>query len=144
MLPAAPGQIWKDRHFRIQDGSIVPHYLLILGTDKYTVTARVLTSQVHGRPEVVGCQLTVGFQEGHFVGILGGVLTSPTWVNLSRFDDIDMLDFEKRAKTLNRYEYVMRVAPDLLCEVLACAIGADGTTPTQEQLFWSARASIGC
>jgi len=140
----AVGDVWRDERFLLRDGREIPHYILILGVDKSYITARLFTTQPHGRPETLGCQLTVGTRPGHFVGVPNlGRMQKPSWVDLGIFDDIDVFDF---ARDLSRARYTRMGQLDQarLCAVLMCAIQALDTTQRQEARMYAARAALGC
>lgn len=115
---------------------------MVLGLGGGDVTIRLLTSQVHGRPEAHVCYEDDTYP-AFFLGTPGGVLQKPTWLDLRFAEDIDERDFTKRVGN-GSLSHVLNVANPILCPALACAANAAATTPRQERLIWASRTSLGC
>lgn len=121
-------------------GELLGKYLVILalptGGD---VVFRVLTSRhAHTRPP--GCHHGSPYP-GFAIGVPGGELDRPTWVDLREQDDYDTDVFRGRiARQLIRP--VLQVDPATLRELLTCAAGADGTTRHQGRHIQDAMAAV--
>lgn len=123
-----------------ETGELRGKYLVILGKPEADdVVFRVLTSRhAHVRPE--GCHHGVPYP-GFSLGILGGELPRPTWVDLREQDDYDADVFRGRlGKGLIRP--VLQLDHGVLRSLLECAAGADDTTPRQERHMRDAMAAL--
>lgn len=138
------GEVWLDQGFLIHDGTVEPHFVVVLGIDRDWVSIRVLTTQSHERPATVGCHLH-GFRAGYFIGTPHGIISSPkpTWVDLGMLDDVDTLDFPKFEKN-GRYVLKGRLPRNVVCAVLDCAIRSVDRTARQEKRFYAAKQTLGC
>jgi hypothetical protein len=103
------------------------------------VVFRVLTSRhAHVRPP--GCHHGVPYP-GFSLGVPGGELDRPTWVDLREQDDYDGDVFRGRlARGVIRP--VMDLESGVLRELLGCAASADDTTRQQGRHMRDAMAAI--
>ncbi|MBD8527835.1 hypothetical protein [Pseudomarimonas arenosa] len=122
-------------------GELLGKYLLILalpaGGD---VVFRVLTSR-HADLRPPGCHHGAPYP-GFALGVPGGELAKPTWVDLREQDDYDLEVFRGRT-TKGLIRPVRQLNDTLLRAVLECAAGADDTTPRQERHMRDAMAALG-
>jgi hypothetical protein len=100
----------------------------------------VLTSRhAHARPQ--GCHHGAPYP-GYSLGIPGGELDRPTWVDLREQDDYDIDVFGGRLRR-GLIREVFQLPPSTLREALACAAAADDTTYRQSRHIRDALAEIG-
>ena len=78
---------------------------------------------------------------GFALGVLGGELTKPTWVDLREQDDYDADVFRGRLAK-GTIASIMQLAPQVLRAVTACAAGAAGTTRRQARYIQDQMASV--
>ena len=121
-------------------GEVRSKYLVVLalppGAD---VVFRVLTSRYENlRPD--GCFHGMPYP-GFALGVLGGELTKPTWVDLREQDDYDADVFRGRLAK-GTIASIMQLAPQVLRAVTACAAGAAGTTRRQARYIQDQMASV--
>jgi len=122
-------------------GKVLPKYLVILALPADDdVVLRVLTSQhAHARP--AGCYH--GFPYAGFaLGIPGGELSQPSWVDLRAHSDYDSDVFRGRMER-GTIRPMLQLSGDVLRELLACAAGADDTTRRQSRHIRDAMAWLG-
>ena len=115
------GQIWLDVDF-FGDGTKKKYFLVLALTKDGDVVHRNLTKQGKGRGDNPRCHHGAPF-DGFYLGVLGGPLTLPTWLDLGDWDDLDDLTFAKWSKS-GKIKYVMELAKPDLCLALRCAAGA--------------------
>lgn len=145
-LPAGvtPGQIYRHAQFyKNRDGEWEPKFLLVLawapGGD---VVFRLLTSQVHGRPEHPPCFHGDPYP-GFYLGHLGGKLSAKSWLDLRGAEDYDADAFAAdMAEKLLAYE--MTLPTETLCAALDCAANADDTTNQQASRMRDQRGILAC
>lgn len=120
-------------------GEVRSKYLVILslppGDD---VVFRVLTSR-HANLRPSGCFHGVPYP-GFALGVLGGQLTKPTWVDLREQDDYDADVFRGRLAK-GAIAPVMQLGPPVIRELMACATGAADTTRRQARHIQDQMAS---
>jgi len=129
-----PGEIHFRRNFYADPdtGEMRGKYLLVLahlpGGD---IVFRLLTSRPHGRPETPRCYHGDPYPS-FFLGIPGGSLDRPTWVDLRGSDDYDSASALRDGK-----QGILTPTSTLdaltLREVLACVAAANDTTRLQER-----------
>lgn len=121
-------------------GELLGKYLVILALPQAgDVVFRLLTSR-HASLRPAGCHHGTPYP-GFFLGVPGGVLARPTWVDLREQDDYDTNVFTGRiAKGLIRAE--LQLNQPLLRELLDCAANADDTTPRQSRHMRDAIAAL--
>lgn len=139
-----PGQIFRhERFYRNELGEWEAKYLVALAyTPGRDVIYRMLTSRRNGRPEAPPCYHGDPYP-GYFIGVLGGPLTRPTWVDLRAADDYDSDEFE--VEIANGTLRLIRDIPQaVFCEVLACTANAEDTTREQHQALLDQKARLDC
>jgi hypothetical protein len=145
-LPAgiAPGQIYRHaQYYRNTEGQWKSKYLLVLaGSPSGDVIYRLLTSRVHGRPKTPRCFHGLPYP-GFYLGLLGGPLTSDSWLSLHESDDYDGAAFGAALRS-GLLQSICTLAIPLLCSVLACVANADDTTRQQERCIRDVRAALAC
>lgn len=90
-----------------ETGEFEAKYLLLLAAlPEGDLVARLLTSRQHGRPENPACF------HGHpyssfYLGVLGGLLSAKSWLDLRYLEDFDGVEFQRRLKS-RRHESLSR------------------------------------
>lgn len=130
----------RDFYAASDTGELRSKYLLILalppGDD---VIFRMLTSRhAHARPH--GCHHGAPYP-GYGLGILGGELSRPTWVDLREQDDYDIDVFGGKLRR-GVIREVLQLEPPLLRGALVCAAAANDTTNRQSRHIRDALAEI--
>lgn len=100
----APGQIWRDECYYLDavTQSCKPKYfaILALSGDQTDFLTAVLTSKPNGLTEHPACCLGPP-RAGFYLGVLGGPLQKPTWIDFSSLRtmedrDLNLLIQQKR------------------------------------------------
>lgn len=118
-------------------------YLLILAINPSgDIVFRTLTSQPNGRPQNPSCYHGNPVA-GYYLGILGGALNKPTWVDLHPQMDLDNHDFGQKI-TAGVIMLCRSLQTNTLCHVLSCAANAPDTTVAQFHSMQNARHALGC
>jgi hypothetical protein len=140
----APGQIFRHlRYYRTGEGEWKRKYLLVLaGSPGGDVIYRLLTSRAYGRPKSPRCFHGLPYP-GFYLGLLGGPLTTDSWLSLQQADDYDGLAFLAGLRD-GVIEPVVALSVRLLCPALDCAANAEDTTRQQEGCIRDVRAGLGC
>jgi hypothetical protein len=144
---AAPGQIWQDDCYYLnrQTGGCERKYVLVLAVDENcgdAVTA-VFTSKSHGLTEEPACSSGPP-RSGYFVGVPGGVMAQPTWVDFSSLDMLDAFDLRKQAQA-GRKTLLSQTLPRLtFCSILRCVLHSDDITGRQARLIGNVAAHRQC
>ncbi len=122
-------------------GALLGKYLVILALPHAAdVVFRVLTSR-HASLRRPGCYHGAPYP-GFALGVPGGELTRPTWVDLREQDDYDRDVFRGRmGKGFIRS--VLQLDANPVRDLLDCAAGADDVTPMQERHIRNAKAALG-
>jgi len=129
-----PGQIYRHSHFYMgDDGKPKPKFFLILAIARGgDVVARLLTSGSIGaaRPEQPACFHGDPYP-GFFLGVLGGNLSTKSWLDLRGLDefDADLLALNIR-KDIIALEGTL--AGTVFRDALLCAAAANDTSRRQE------------
>lgn len=122
-------------------GEVRSKYLIILalppGGD---VVFRLLTSR-HASLRPAGCFHGMPYP-GFALGVPGGRLTQPTWVDLREQDDYDADAFKGRVSR-GVLSAVDDVAKGVLRNLLTCAANADGTTRQQSRHILDTISTLG-
>jgi hypothetical protein len=123
-----------------ETGELLGKYLIILalppGGD---VVFRLLTSRhAHIRPP--GCHHGAPYP-GFALGVPGGELSRPSWVDLREQDDYDS-DVLVGRMSKGFIRSVLQLDPRLLRDLLACAAAADDTTRQQARHILDAMAAV--
>jgi hypothetical protein len=110
------------------NGTLLPKFMLILaapvGDD---LVFRVLTSKP--RPEVPACHHGAPYPS-YFLGVVGGLLSQKTWVDLRRQPDFDIDIFASGVRK-QVITPAGKLPNSVLAEVLACAAVSDDVTDAQ-------------
>ena len=138
------GEIYRHREFYTDSlsGALLPKFLLILALPQGgDVVARLLTSRHAGtRPEQPPCHHGDPYP-GFYLGIPGSALTTKTWVDLRKLDDLDIDVFNGWLRK-GDITLVTSLAPQQLRATLECAASADDTTRQQERSIRDAIAGL--
>ena len=128
------GWIYRHDSFYVdrETGQLLPKFLVALAhTPGGDVVARLLTSRANGRPEKPPCYHGDPYP-GFYLGVLGGALTTKSWVDLRHLSDFDNAD----ALILMRKRVITEIAAvpvNALPVLLECVAGANDTTRLQER-----------
>ena len=128
-----PGELYRHKDFYrdSRTGALEPKYLLFLArTPSHDLVARLLTSRPYGRPESPPCFHGNPYPS-FYLGVLGGPLSTKSWVDLRKLDDIDFASAIRRKKE-GVMDLILTLDPNRLIEVMDCVAGADDTTRLQE------------
>lgn len=129
------GEIYRHDAFYVDraTGRLMPKFLLLLvvpGNGDYI--ARLLTSRAVGRRTTPpACDHSDPYP-GYCLGIPGGSLTQPTWVDLRALDDLDRYDFHRDLEN-GRLTLAQGLSEAVLIDVLDCVAGAEDTSGDQER-----------
>jgi hypothetical protein len=129
-----PGEVYRHDIFyrNAETGQLEPKYLVLLATlPSGDLVARLLTSRPHGRPEQPPCFHGRPYSS-FFLGVIGGPLSSKSWVDLRYLDDFDEFEFQRRLKS-KRITSTTSLAKEMLAPLLDCAAAAEDTTRLQER-----------
>jgi hypothetical protein len=129
-----PGEIHRHSAFyrNSETGELEPKFLVALArTPGDDIVARLLTSRPHARPEDPPCFHGMPYP-GFYLGVLGGPLSTKSWLDLRYLDDLDSVDAMRLQKN-GVLNLVMVLEVNAFTDVLACAAGADDTTLFQER-----------
>ncbi len=138
-----PGEIYLHRQFYAdsQSGELLDKYFVVLAeTPGGDLVIRLLTSRQNNRHEQPPCFHGDPYP-GYFLGIPGGVLVRPTWVDLRPMDDADRLD-AKRNLERGRIELIRNLDARQLRPLLDCAANAVDTTRIQERAMRDLMATL--
>lgn len=122
-------------------GAMRTKYLLVLAAPKAgDVVFRLLTSRQNDRPETPPCFHGMPYP-GFFLGLIGGHLTKPSWLDLRASNDLDAdyLDLHLRK---GRATIVGTLDTPRLIAALECAAAADDTTRHQESMMRDVLAAL--
>ena len=128
------GSIYRHEAFYVdrETGQLQPKFLVALAqTPGGDIVARLLTSKAHGRPEKPPCYHGDPYP-GYYLGVLGGRLTTKSWVDLRQLPDLDAADALVLMRTSLMTE-VAAVPVNALPALLECVAGANDTTRLQER-----------
>lgn len=138
------GAIYRHAAFYsdLASGELKPKYFVVLAyTPGEDVVARLLTSQGHGRPERPPC-----FQgdpyPGYYLGVLGGPLSSQSWLDLRFLNDIDDSSAAGKLRKGILTE-TLRLPVGVLRPLMECTAGADDTTRLQARSIRDQLATMG-
>jgi hypothetical protein len=137
------GHIYRDDSFYVdRDGVLRSKFLLVLAVHAGgDIVARLLTSRhAEIRPENPHCFHGDPYPS-FFLGVLGGVLGSKTWLDLRSLDDLDGADFARRLGE-GRIRLLMPAPVRMLRAALECAANADDTTRNQERAIRDAMTAL--
>ena len=129
-----PGYVYRHSEFYVDQvtGELKPKFLVFLAlTPGGDIVARLLTSRQHGRPEKPPCYQGHPYP-GFYLRVLGGRLTTKSWVSLGYLEDLD----STRTSALLRKGVLTEESPvphDGVRPLLECVAGADDTTQRQER-----------
>ncbi|WP_397574224.1 hypothetical protein [Silanimonas sp.] len=121
-------------------GELLGKYLLVLALPRGNdIVFRVLTSR-HANHRPSGCHHGDPYP-GFALGVPGGELSKPSWVDLRAQDDYDIDVFRGRlGKAVIRH--VMRLDAVPLRAAMACAAAADDTSNHQARCIRDAMAEL--
>jgi hypothetical protein len=147
VVPPAAGQIWRDDCYYLDraTGQCQRKYMLVLAVDPRSsdmVTA-VFTSKANGLVDSPACNLGPP-RSGYYVGVPGGVLQRPSWVDFNSLQDLDAADLSKLQRS-GRLSLVAQILPvPVFCAVLRCVQQSDDLTGRQARLIGDVAAALGC
>lgn len=141
------GQIWRDDCYYLDHttGECQRKYVLILAVESNgcdAVTA-VLTSKSNGLTEAPPCSLGPP-RAGHYVGVPGGKMTLPTWVDFSSIDTLDNYDLVAHVSSRRKSLVAQALPPEIFCAVLRCVLQSDDITLRQARWIGDTVAALNC
>lgn len=141
------GQIWRDDCYYLDrsSGECKRKYVLVLATNHSAgdILTAVFTSKPNGLTELPACSLGPP-RAGYFVGVPGGGLTKPTWVEFSSVDTLDTRDLELHIRS-GRKSFTAQLLPNnVCCAVLRCASQSEDITKRQLRWIDDTIASLNC
>ena len=90
--------LWLDSRYYLnqETGRYMPKYVLIIATSPNgnDALSAVLTSKANGLREEPACDPGPP-RAGYYIGVPGGILYKPTWVDFSSVKDQDDFEFKK-------------------------------------------------
>jgi len=141
-MPAA-GEVYYYPDYVFPDGEQAHKYVVLFGQipSGDWILCRS-TSKQQGRPTNPRCNQT-GSYASFYLGTIAGIFPVETYLVLDRLDDHDELDFNQKIAQ-PAVALIGALPVNLLCEVLACARGADDTTQLQAAAISNLRAELNC
>lgn len=139
--------LWCDKQYYLhQDtGQYMTKYVLVLATsaDGDDALSAVLTSKSHGLRESPACDPGPP-RAGYFLGVPGGVLQKPTWVDFSSIENQDAYVFRRRVAA-NRVSSVGTLLnPAVFCGVLRCLSRSEDLNGRQYKWLRSTIDALQC
>lgn len=129
-----------DFYFAADTGVALPKFLVILALPpRGDVVLRLLTSR-HAYARPIGCHHGAPYP-GFALGVPGGQLTQPTWIDLRAQDNYDVDVFRGR---LDRgvISHALQLDNALVRALLECAASADDTSREQACHIRDAMAAV--
>lgn len=147
-VTVVPGQIWQDNCYYLDTntGECMRKYVLILAvhaTSGDSVTM-VFTTKPNGLTENPACYIG-NPRSGYFLGVLGGVLSEPTWVDFSSIKTLDNYDLDQHIQSKRKSLLQQSLTNAQICAVLRCVMQCeDDISIRQYRWLGDAIASLGC
>jgi hypothetical protein len=146
----AAGAIYRHEAFyrSAETGRLEPKFLVLLATlPSNDLVARLLTSRSHGRPETPNCYQGRPYAS-FYIGVLGGLLHTKSWVDLRYLDDFDGIESNRRLGG-GRIRPVTSLSQEVLVRLLDCvtlggAPTAPPTSPTPQSHKSPQQCGKGC
>lgn len=144
---AAPGQVWQDNcyYFDSATGECMRKYVLVLAVEPKSgdcVTA-VFTSKPHGLKENPPCSLGPP-RAGYFVGVPGGVLSQPTWVDFSSVATLDSGDLAMHVRSGRKKQLELALPQPVFCAVLRCVLQSEDIALREARWIADTVAALHC
>lgn len=144
---AAPGQVWQDNcyYFDSATGECMRKYVLVLAVETKSgdcVTA-VFTSKPHGLKENPPCSLGPP-RAGYFVGVPGGALSMPTWVDFSSVATLDSSDLVIHERSGRKKLLGLVLPQQVFCAVLRCVLQSEDIARREARWIGDTAAALGC
>ncbi len=146
-VAAAAGQIWQDDCYYLDTvtGKCMRKYVLVLAVEPKSgdcVTA-VFTSKSHGLKENPPCSLGPP-RAGYFVGVPGGALTQPTWVDFSSVTTLDSYDLALHERSGRKKLLGFFLPQQVFCAALRCALQSEDVALREARWMADTAANLGC
>ena len=142
-----PGQIWQDNCYYLNrsTGACERKYVLVLAVDasRRDVVTAVFTSKSHGLTEAPACSSGPP-RAGYFVGVPGGRLMVPTWVDFSSLDTVDEADLRQQITQGRTTLLPQTLSAPMFCAVLRCVLRSEDVTGRQARLIGDAISTNRC
>lgn len=142
-----PNTLWRDEQYYLnkETGELMPKYVLILAVsdDGDDALSAVLTSKPNGLREEPACDLGPP-RAGFFLGVPGGVLGQPTWVDFSSAEDQEAWTFQKRIKSGRVNSTNVTLDMRLYCNVLRCLRQSEDLAKKQHRWLADTLQLVGC
>jgi hypothetical protein len=139
--------LWCDSRYYLDEkaGVYKRKYVLVLATSVSggDALSAVLTSKANGLREEPACDPGPP-RAGYYVGVPGGNLIKPTWVDFSSVKDEDDFKFKKLIDN-GRITPIALVFPgDVFCGILRCLTRSEDINKRQHSWLAATIASLGC
>lgn len=142
-----PNTLWRDSRYYLNEetGEYMPKYVLILATSPSCDDAlsTVLTSKANGLREEPACDPGPP-RAGYYVGVPGGGLIKPTWVDFSRVQDEDDFKFQKFINNGRITPVDLTLPRAVFCGVLRCLSKSEDLSNRQHMWLANTIMSLGC
>jgi hypothetical protein len=139
--------LWRDERYYLnrETGEYMPKFVLILATspDGDDAFSAVLTSKSNGLREEPACDPGPP-RAGYYLGVPGGNLTLPTWVDFSNIQTQDSLAFKKRIQEGRIAPAPLVLGAGLFCGVLRCLSRSEDITQRQHKWLAHTIEASGC
>lgn len=145
---AVAGQIWQDDCYYLDDqtGQCMRKFVLVLAVDTHSgdsVTV-VFTSKSNGLPEIPACHIG-NPRSGYYLGILGGLLSKPTWVDFNCLETLDSYDLKLHAQSKRKFLLNQTLNNAQLCAVLRCIMQIqEDISKLEYRLLGNTVEALGC
>lgn len=144
---AAPSQIWQDDCYYLDTatGKCMRKYVLVLAVEPKSgdsVTA-VFTTKSHGLKENPPGSLGPP-RAGYFVGVPGGVLSQPTWVDFSSVTTLDSSDLAMHARSGRKKLLGLALPLPVFCAVLRCVLQSEDIALREARWIADTVAALNC
>lgn len=141
------GKIWRDDcyYLDLKTGECKRKYVLILAVESNTCDAvtAVFTSKPNGLTEAPPCSLGPP-RAGHYVGMPGGVMPKPTWVDFSSIETLDNYDLAAHVSKNRKSLVAQTLPPEIFCAVLRCLLQSEDLSMRQARWIGDTVAALNC
>jgi hypothetical protein len=139
--------LWCDSRYYLdkETGEFKRKFVLILAISSSgdEALSAVLTSRANGLREEPACDCGPP-RAGYYVGVPGGGLVKPTWVDFSNVKDQDDFEFKQLLRN-GRITPHSLVLPDaVFCDVLRCLSKSEDLNNRQHKWLATTISSLGC
>lgn len=143
-LEICAGQIWRDDCYYLNHDTkqCMRKYFVVLAVDdSKNIYTAVFTSKPNGLVQDPPCNPGPP-RGGYFVGVPGGVLNLPTWVDFSSLHTLDGFDLSLHVRQGRTARLAQSLDVGLLRRVLRCVLGSDDITARQARWIGNTVAAL--